>query len=62
MKTPVFYWWEPDPFLSKVDAVRISFPDHSFGCDSGNNYDANTGTTACDYPKTTLQKIVSNRF
>jgi len=60
-RVPVFYWYQPDPLLLSVDAVRISFPDHYYGCSRGNNRDANTGPVSCDYGETLMIKLARRR-
>eukprot|EP00971_Amphidinium_carterae_P175876 3486381-Amphidinium_carterae.1 len=58
---PLFYWWQPDPFLLELDAVRVSFPDYFTGCDVKLGhpdviFDAENGTVKCDYGAKTLWK------
>jgi len=52
----LFHWFEPDTLPVAVDAVRISFPDYSFGCADGDTSTPD-GTVACDFPTTNLLKL-----
>mmetsp|Transcript_34583 Transcript_34583/g.79061 ORF Transcript_34583/g.79061 Transcript_34583/m.79061 type:complete len:2005 (-) Transcript_34583:238-6252(-) len=58
----VFYWWEPTLLILQLDAVRISFPDHYFGCDRNNAKDPDTGNVACDHQEVHLRKLASQRL
>eukprot|EP00971_Amphidinium_carterae_P320311 6367331-Amphidinium_carterae.1 len=54
-----FFWFEPDPFTTMVDSVRISFPDYYYGCNLQPSYHPDTGNIACDFPPTELLKIAA---
>eukprot|EP00932_Pfiesteria_piscicida_P009451 SRR837773.20184.p2 GENE.SRR837773.20184~~SRR837773.20184.p2 ORF type:complete len:252 (-),score=67.09 SRR837773.20184:253-1008(-) len=56
-KPTMFYWWEPDPLPPQVGAMRLSYPDFSYGCDRSHNRNADTGGLACDYPEQKLRKL-----
>jgi len=63
-KATPFYWWEPDPFVVAVDAVRVSFPDHSLGCSDYSDFLALSpaGSTSCDFPEALPLKVMARSF
>lgn len=50
------YFYSPQWFLSEVPLVKVSLPKYTEGCDS------NLQKIKCDYPQTTLNKVVSVKF
>jgi glycine betaine/proline transport system substrate-binding protein len=56
-KTPLlFYFYEPQWFMSQEKFVRIKLPAYTTGCDT------DPKKVACDYPDYDLNKIVSTKF
>eukprot|EP00971_Amphidinium_carterae_P109846 2175984-Amphidinium_carterae.1 len=56
-----FIWFEPDEFLLKQGATRISFPDFAYGCDRNSTSNPNTGGISCDWVPSDLYKITAPR-
>jgi glycine betaine/proline transport system substrate-binding protein len=50
------YWYSPQWFLNEVPMVQVKLPPYKPGCD------ADAAKIACDYPKYTLNKVVSKKW
>jgi glycine betaine/proline transport system substrate-binding protein len=50
------YWYSPQWFLNEVPMAHVKLPPYKTGCD------ADAAKIACDYPKYTLNKVVSKKW
>ncbi len=56
-QTPLIgYFYSPQWFLSEVPLVKVDLPKYTVSCDS------DPEKITCDYPETTLKKVVSVKF
>jgi glycine betaine/proline transport system substrate-binding protein len=55
-KPLIGYFYAPQWFLSEVKLQKVALPKYTAGCD------ADPAKIKCDYPETTLKKIVAKKF
>ena len=52
----MFYWWQPDPMISRLDLRQVQFDAVTAQCKQEYNSDPTLNTATCGFPKQTLMK------
>jgi hypothetical protein len=55
----LYYWWEPDPLLSKYPSKKVQLPPHSVACAARNHPDPARSGYNCSLPVQALRKYMN---